>query len=387
VLNGLLIIAGSLIALFFLEFAARFLPLPFDDSRTNPAETCWPATGWRGRPHFQTTIATDNYVHDLQLNSQGMHDTEHALVKTPGTSRILLLGDSFVHAIQVRETETSHQVLEDLFNQAQPDTTYEVISGGVSGWGTGQQLLYYRAEGRNYQPDLVVLMFYMGNDVKDNLPGRGITVGGQNCYSPYFLLENGQLDPTPWQYAPGLPPAVGTSFPLQKWAGNLLGLLHRHSALYAQLEPFLAPEPVSASMLDFYAEDTPTFDYGLALTYELVAQLAHEVNQDGAQFAVVLISPLSLVEFSQMNAEQREQVYQELPVMRRAEDIPSPNETLVAEFSRRGIPVLDLLPAFIEQGGTAFYFEQDKHWNSQGNQLAAKVIYRWITEQGRKEAP
>ena len=38
-------------------------------------------------------------------------------------------------------------------------------------------------------------MFFLGNDVKDNLPGRGVTVDGLNHYSPYFVLTGEGFDP------------------------------------------------------------------------------------------------------------------------------------------------------------------------------------------------
>ncbi|RME97963.1 MAG: hypothetical protein D6768_18500, partial [Chloroflexi bacterium] len=255
---------------------------------------------------------------------------------------------------------------------------------GVSGWGTGQQLLYYREEGKNYRPDLVLLMFYLDNDIKDNLPGRGITVNGKNCYAPYFVLANGKLDPNPWRYAPGLPPAMGQANPLRKLANNLLGAVHPHSALYTQLEPLLAPAPVKINMLDFYAGSDPTFDYGVELTTQLVRQLQAEVERDGATFGVVIISPLNLIEFMQMDDAAREQVYQRLPVLRRAEEIDPPNVTLARQFAADGAPVLDLLPVFLQvqtETGIPLYFAQDKHWNAAGNRLAAKTIARWLAQQ------
>jgi hypothetical protein len=382
-LNLALAGVGVVAALLLLELGARFLPPPFENT-SNQAETCWTETGWRGAANFKTTVATEGYVHDLALNSLGMHDTEHPLPKPDNTFRILLLGDSFVHAVHVKEAETAHQVLEDALNAARPTQNIEVISAGVSGWGTGQQLLYYRAEGRHYRPDLVLLMFYLGNDVKDNLPGRGITVEGTNCYAPYFSLAGNQLDPTPWQFAPGVLPAIGSASTLKKIANNLLAGLYAHSRLYAQIEPLLSPPEVKASMLDFYIGDNETFDYALDLTGALVNQLGQEVQADGADFGVVLVSPLSLVEFSQMDAAAREEVYQNIPAMRRAEEISPPNETLAAQFSAAGFPTLDLLPPFLEftaATGTLPYFKADQHWNVAGNKLAGETIALWLARE------
>ncbi len=381
-LNLLVATAGILAALVLLEIGARFLPPPFDDT-TNAAESCWQPAGWRGNPNFKTTIDTEGYVHNLALNGKGMHDTEHPVAKPENTFRVLMLGDSFVHAIQVRENETAHQVLENLLNSGDSTTDFEVISAGVSGWGTGQQLLYYREEGKQYQPDMVLLMMFIDNDFKDNLPGRGITVDGVNCYTPYFVLNSDTLEPSPWLYAPGLTPAVGQGSALKKVGNNLLGWLYRHSALYAQIEPILPRYQPEFSMLDYYIGNNETFDYAQNLTYALIDQLQQEVQDDGAAFGVVLISPTSLIEFNQMSAKEREAVYERIPALKRADEIAPVNQTIAATLTANNTPTLDLLPVFLQhinQTGEALHFQQDKHWTTAGNRVAAETIYNWLVD-------
>ena len=310
--NILIAFLGIGVALGLLEMGARFLPTPFAGD-SNPADTSWPHTGWRGKPYYQTTVATGDTVHNLALNSLGMHDTEHSQAKPANTFRILMLGDSFVQAIQVSEGDTAHQVLEDALNGQDSARNFEVLSAGVGGWGTGQQLLYYRHEGQHYRPDLVLLMLFLGNDVKDNLPGRGVTVEGLNHYTPYFVLDGDTLDPEPWYYTPGLAPVMGAHWPGQKTLNNALGKIYQSSRLYAQLEPLVAAEPVQASMIDFYLGRSDRFDYAYELTFALIDRLHQEVRQDGAQFAVVLISPIDLLEFTRMSPAEREIVLPEIP--------------------------------------------------------------------------
>ena len=378
----LLAIGGVLAALIVLEIGARWLPLPYDNPG-DTADVCSNQTGWRGKPGFKTTVATDDYIHDLTLNSVGMHDGEHTQSKPAGTFRILMLGDSFVRAHQVKEVETSHQVLEDLLNEHNPSQHFEVISAGVDGWGTGQELLYYRTEGRAYQPDLVLLMLYIGNDIKDNMPARGLTFSGRTCYAPYFVLCGDQLDPDPWLYAPGVAPVIGQCPAGKKLWNNLLGRLYQSSRLYAQIEPLLRASTPDISALDFYTQNNEAFDYGLRLTLALVRQLNDEVTQDGAEFAVVLISPSDLIDFARMTPAQREEVYQRLPFMRRAEEIAPPNQLLADDLAQEGIDSLDLLPffvAYVDKTGDLLRFEQDKHWNVAGNRLAGESIYHWLQE-------
>ncbi|MEO1994439.1 MAG: hypothetical protein ABGZ17_04110, partial [Planctomycetaceae bacterium] len=49
---------------------------------------------------------------------------------------------------------------------------WQVINTGVSGWGTDQELLFLEHEGFKYQPDIVVLTFFIGNDPDNNSKSR-----------------------------------------------------------------------------------------------------------------------------------------------------------------------------------------------------------------------
>lgn len=381
--NILVVGLGLVMALILLEIGARWLPPPYD-SPAEKADVCSDQFGWRGAAQFKVTVATEDYVHDLTLNSAGMHDDDHPQTKPADTHRILMLGDSFVRAHQVRENETAHQLIEDLFNQEAAAPPAEVISAGVDGWGTGQQLLYYRHEGRFYQPDLVLLMVYLGNDVTDNLPGRGVTTGLRNCYAPYFVLHQDRLDSEPWLYAPGLAPAIDQPASGRKVLARILGKIYQTSRLYAQLEPLFAIQQRRVSGLDFYVDNNELFDYSLRLTFALIKQLHQEVRQDEAQFAVVLISPLALIDFARMTTAEREQVYQRLPHMRRAEHLDPPNQVFANTLAQEGIQVLDLFPAFVQhldETESPLHFQQDKHWNVAGNRLVGQAIYRWLQEQ------
>jgi hypothetical protein len=95
---------------------------------------------------------------------------------------------------------------------------------------------------------------------------------------------------------------------------------------------------------------------------------------------VVLISPVDLIEFSQLDPAGRAEIYQKLPGMRRAEEIDPPNQQFTEQFSQAGIAVLDLFPPFADRiaQGEALYFEGDKHWNVAGNRLAGETIYHWL---------
>ena len=64
----------------------------------------------------------------------------------------------------LRGEDTYASQLASLLATLRPNQRVEVINAGVSAWGSDQALLWYRNEGAKYEPDLVILGFFPGND-------------------------------------------------------------------------------------------------------------------------------------------------------------------------------------------------------------------------------
>src|SRR5262245_41152094 len=120
------------------------------------------------------------FGHDVSFNSAGLRDREHSFEKQAGTFRILLLGDSFMEALQVPSDSMLATLMERDLTRA-TGRPVEVINGGVSGWGTGDELRYLTRYGLAYHPDLVVVAMTLHNDISDNLRRE------------WYTLENGVL--------------------------------------------------------------------------------------------------------------------------------------------------------------------------------------------------
>jgi hypothetical protein len=392
-ITGLLLALGSsCIALFVLEGTARLLPPPYQ-ADTGEIYACHPTLGWTGRPNYHGIIDDPNFRQELNFNSLGMHDTDHPLQKPADTYRIMLLGDSFVHAIQVAETETAHQVLEDRLNeQARPgDPHYEVISSGVVNWGTNQELIYYREQGRRFQPDLVLLMFYLGNDFQDNLPGNVLTIGGINCYAPYLAVCAGELQPQPLYYAPGLTRLENRCLPIQRPLISNLGKLYRFSRLYQRIEPLLVANrprqefgrafPRSLAAL-YLPEEEPELSQAWQITLATLAQLQQEVEADGTQFAVGLISPEIIIQLGVLSTAEQEVFLRDNPLFANAQ-IDQPNRRLAEFMTRQHIPFIDLTGPMTEHlaaNKTPLYLLGEGHWTVEGNRVAAETIEQWLTK-------
>jgi hypothetical protein len=393
ILGRLLLVLISVGVTFFaLEILARFLPPPYNPD-TGPIFTCHNSLGWIGTPNFDGVLEDVNFQQKLTFNSLGMHDTEHALEKPPHTSRILMLGDSFVHAVQVSEEDSAHQVLEKyLSEQKQTDSfSFEIISGGVVNWGTNQQLIYYREQGRRFQPDLVLLMFYLGNDFSDNLPGNVLTIKGFNCYAPYFALCHEKLNPDPLIYAPGISSLQDNCSPRRRILINSLGWLYQHSRLYQQIEPLLIanrprrkfgqayPQAFSALYLP---NDEAELEQAWQVTLATIAQLQQEVESDGSQFAVALISPEIIIRLGLLSPAEQEIFLRDNPTLAKAQ-VDRPNRRLAEFLGHQNIPYVDLTTPMIEHlaaNSIPLYLLGEGHWTVEGNRVAADILAQWLTQ-------
>lgn len=125
----------------------------------------------------------------VKINSDGLRDVEHAVPKPAHSLRVAILGDSYAEGLQLSIDKLFWKVLErELGRCPLKDRNVEVINFGVSGYGTGRELLMLRKKVWKYQPDIVVLTFLTGNDIRDN----SRTLNGID-YIPYFYLEDDQL--------------------------------------------------------------------------------------------------------------------------------------------------------------------------------------------------
>ncbi|MDP3716177.1 MAG: GDSL-type esterase/lipase family protein [Acidobacteriota bacterium] len=104
----------------------------------------------------------------VRTNSLGFRATrEYDLRKGPNTFRILMLGDSVTFGHGAVHDYPS--LLEGMLEQWQPETDWQVWNLAVPGYNTSQELAQLRELGPAYQPDLVIVGFYI-NDIIGNEP-------------------------------------------------------------------------------------------------------------------------------------------------------------------------------------------------------------------------
>lgn len=151
---------SGLIALLLVEIGLTiFYPIPYS-LEINMYFEPDPYTGFRHRP-----LGKGHYPNGVEAiaNSRGHRDDEVEVPKPPGIKRVLLLGDSFAVGANVEQPEAFPQVLEVLLNETSGETI-EVVNSGVGGWSAFQYAQYYEYYGDQFEPDLIVIGFFVGND-------------------------------------------------------------------------------------------------------------------------------------------------------------------------------------------------------------------------------
>jgi hypothetical protein len=419
-----LIAFGLLAPLLVLEIGVRLIKLA---PSPVPDPAIWaphPLFGWWHIPHSGGIFHSDfnEFEAEVRINARGLRDREIGYDNPTGAIRVLSLADSFGEALQVDLEDTYHKQLETLMANSL-DRPVEVLNAGVGGWGTDQEAIFYVAEGFRYDPDLVLLAFFIRNDAVNSYGPLEITRNGGVQEKQFFTLspagelilphlgpesgEQSEVEDSQWTGDPrptlNHPPDVGSD--LSNPEAPFLSLsdgLWRVSALYRFLAPYLRDVPAVVQYLGpsgilggegviraghpttpipFLVYQTPAeerFEAAWALSEAIIARMQIEVESRGAKLAVVIVGAPE-----QIYPLEWERILAANPTMQTLSwDLDAPNRRLVEFLNTEGIAYLDLLPIFrlaaSQPDMASLHFRHDQHWTVAGHRLAAEAIHDFL---------
>jgi lysophospholipase L1-like esterase len=315
------------------------------------------------QPEIERTLPS--FGRTIRTNALGFRDRDHPVSKPPGVFRVVLLGDSFMEALQVDFEDSFAHRLEGLLSEGS-GRTVEVVNAGVSGWGTDDQLTWLERHGLDLAPDLVVVAMTLHNDVSDNLAMEfHVYEDGRLRARPYQVMDLG-----PWLWLRAKI-AFATHSQLYRFVvGQLTGARVERAgkALNSHMKRLLEKDP------------DPRIAAGWAMTEELLGKLVALSRASGASAAVFLIP---------INKQLTEPIWTDfleatgLPRDAMVRDRP---EQVMRQWGRRtGVPVIDLLPVFdasLSERPRVLYLPQDGHWNADAHHLAAEAVAGSLLAQG-----
>jgi hypothetical protein len=277
------------------------------------------------------------------------------------------LGDSMAFGWGVEFEESFLFLLEEQLRRAQP---VRLVKAAVPGTGPGDQYRLLQSIWQRYEPRVVLLSFFVGNDFVD------VQMGG----AAQFDVEDGLL----------VRRSMGGESP--SWlarartrlirSSHLLQLVRAVQLNWSRQDPGSPAGPEASRQWDSwlrefaqvhlanYPERTQT---AVEQTLASLDELAAFCRQRSAPLILVAI-PRSF----QIYPEERREFIEALGVSGDDLDLDRPQRLLAEWASRRGALLVDLLPAFRlrqrENPEENLYHYPDAHMNAAGHRAAAAAV-------------
>lgn len=349
-----------------------------------------PVLGWTLRPGAEGWFRKEGGAY-IRINSQGLRDREHSFEKPPNTIRVALLGDSYAEALQVPLDQTFWAVAERRMNErceALGDRTVEFINFGVSDYGTAQELLTLRHRVWQYEPDVVVLAFLTGNDIRNN--SRVLDDQPGRPRRPYFELRDGELVLDDG-FRERRRDDTGAGWPgrLFEWGARYSRCLQLAKDLRAQWTIWrFRRERAKRSSAEaggagsiYTAPEHGPWREAWHVTEALIRQMAREVRARDTGFVVMTLS-----NGAEVNPDR--QVRAAVRSRFGVEDLGYADRRILGlaeQDGATGVTVVPALQAWAETSGQCVHgFENGTpcrgHWNSDGHRIAGRVLAEALCE-------
>ncbi len=314
--------------------------------------------GYRLHPGTAVRYSTPEFDTDLTINAQGVRDDEPIGPKADGERRVLILGDSYVFAVQVPFRDTMGERLEARLNESDPNHRWRVMNGGVQGYGPVEQLLFYRHVAASLEPDIVLIVVSVANDAIEAFDARETLAAGR-------VARGTQVE----QARSRIRQVVRMSAVLQL-------VRRRADQLRARLSSNVAERPIAT-----YLHNPPSFVVeGLDVATRAFGRLADEARQDGAGVAFVLMPARFQtydLEFEQMS---KAPAPADSP---RALDRHAATDRFASALKPLSYPVLDLLPVFAtDHDPPGLHFVRNSHLTARGHRKTADAMLRFLGAKG-----
>ncbi|MDQ2809409.1 MAG: SGNH/GDSL hydrolase family protein [Chloroflexota bacterium] len=330
-----------------------------------------PATAYRLKPDVRVPFRFAEGSPVFSTNSQGLREDHLVGPPLPGRTRLLNIGDSFTFGMGVNAEQAFPQRLDGL---TVGGDRVESINAGVFGYGTDNEAAWLHTYGWPLQPRLVLVGFFVGNDVKDTMLGMDKTT--VDAAGRLIATDKSKQA---LQGADGADPDTATS------GGGIKAWLENNSHAYLFLRNFwtaLRPvKPRAPTVFDaasfFLTPEPPAITTGWTTTLGVLDGIRADVQAHHARLIVVAIPTREQVQDPSWREMQAQFGLTAAQVQR---DLPQ--QQLAAWATHTGTPLVDLLPAFRAAGQSqTLYFRTDRHWTAAGHALAADQIKAYLTQQ------
>lgn len=372
--NFILLIVSLFIILFLIEVALQFFypqatmeqlykdyPAIYQPSDTLPFAL---------KPNTKAYFRTPEFNVSISINAQGYRGKPFQFAKE-NQVRILAIGDSFTFGHGVNDNETYASYLEELMGNS-----VEVINAGyVSGYSPDTYYLYLKTFGLALKPDIILVGFFVGNDIDSPFSddNEWVQVDEQNLplkiNSGYSVVENG--------YRINRYQKFRYKWPLLRNSNLFQLIMDRVEPLWSQSSFFHSHERVQPDLNAFANIYRPKYPKRTQILLQQVQRLLLEMHKLAQQHSSQLL-PILIPELGQIDPKTIPNFISQPEQL----DLDKPQRLLTDFFQRHQISYIDLLPILRAHSDQQTYFREDRHWTPTGHRLAAEAIADYLLREG-----
>ncbi|HYW74794.1 MAG TPA: SGNH/GDSL hydrolase family protein [Pyrinomonadaceae bacterium] len=334
--------------------------------------------GFKVRAYYPNGFGMYGESDDGTLTNRfGFNAPDYPLTKAPGTFRIVVVGDSFGWAGGLKGNYT--HLLQQLFDQ-RGDRRIEIINTGYPGTHTGEELAMLKKYALQYDPDLVVLGFFAGNDFFEADPNRKRIVLN-DCLLDIDRRHERQLAGYPLVFTSRLWLFLSQKYELYERAREADREAQEWAEANGQAAPRRTdPERIFYQMqhakLEFFNRQTSATQFGpnIDFIFRSISEMNELLKARHVKFMVAIFPDVL-----QVSAAQFDVLVNRFGLRRDDYDLDLAQTRIRSYLDSQEISYLDLLARFrIEEQQRELYRFRNAHWNQAGNQLAAELLIDYL---------
>ncbi len=315
-----------------------------------------PDVGHRLQPGAHTRYTTVEFSTEIRINAQGVRDADDIGPKTPGERRVVVLGDSLVLSVQVDFDQTFCERLEARLAAADPAHRWRVVNAGVQGYGPVDEWLFYRQVAARFDPDVVLVVTFVGNDAVE------------------------AHDEADW-LADGGRPAVAAADAARDTLRRLVRssmVLQLARLRYDELRARLTGPGTERPLTSYLADPPPEILDGLEVTRRAVGLIAAQAASHGARTAIVLMPARFQTDDGDYHRLAQAVHAAGGDLVRNAA-----TERFAHALAPLGLPMLDLQPILAAQPDrVGLFFQRNVHLTPRGHDVVAAALFDFLERQG-----
>ena len=323
------------------------------------------ALGWKQVPNLHWKWAglhwyAADFSVEVKTNALGFRDLDREPGQSKGVTRVALIGDSLIEAVQVPFEKTGGQLLEKKLNVGEQHQRWEVLNFGISNYGIGQYLLVWENHASRYQPDYVFVFVARFHFERTAFPFEmgafKATSMKQLRIRPTFRLDHDELlreeAPDYYEFVRVQDQLANSEFRGQRSRRRLQFIFPYYvDLLRSSVGPWLGagtPDLPRVAPLD---------EYLLRLNLKILETLGRDVARNNSRMVIVDSAlgdehlSIQLREFCNLNGFGYIPLYQ-----------------VLLEANANGKPTR---------------WKYDGHLNELGNELLARTVYDWLATESQ----